>query len=75
MAIIEVLVGPPAYLVQKTQRDLAFLKFGAQEKTRTSTALRPQVPETCASTSSATWALNGLPYSIDLVNVNRVKFC
>src|ERR1700733_3758001 len=29
---------------------------GAQEKTRTSTALRPQVPETCASTNSATWA-------------------
>jgi hypothetical protein len=30
--------------------------FGAQEKTRTSTTLRPQVPETCASTNSATWA-------------------
>jgi hypothetical protein len=29
---------------------------GAQEKTRTSTASRPQVPETCASTNSATWA-------------------
>ena len=29
---------------------------GAQEKTRTSTTLRPQVPETCASTNSATWA-------------------
>ena len=32
---------------------------GAQEKTRTSTTLRPQVPETCASTNSATWA--GVP--------------
>ena len=31
-------------------------RHGAQEKTRTSTALRPQVPETCASTNSATWA-------------------
>src|SRR5579862_8618049 len=29
---------------------------GAQEKTRTSTTLLPQVPETCASTNSATWA-------------------
>jgi hypothetical protein len=29
---------------------------GAQEKTRTSTTFRPQVPETCASTNSATWA-------------------
>ncbi len=32
---------------------------GAQEKTRTSTTLRPQVPETCASTNSATWASCG----------------
>jgi hypothetical protein len=30
---------------------------GAQEKTRTSTTLLPQVPETCASTNSATWAI------------------
>ena len=29
---------------------------GAQEKTRTSTPRRAQVPETCASTNSATWA-------------------
>ena len=29
---------------------------GAQEKTRTSTTLRPQAPEACASTNSATWA-------------------
>src|SRR5260221_3267232 len=31
-------------------------RSGAQEKTRTSTTFRPQVPETCASTNSATWA-------------------
>jgi hypothetical protein len=34
------------------------LKDGAQEKTRTSTTLRSQVPETCASTNSATRALH-----------------
>src|SRR5215475_2842933 len=32
---------------------------GAQEKTRTSTTFRPQVPETCASANSATWATEG----------------
>ena len=35
--------------------------LGAQEKTRTSTTLRPQVPEPCASTNSATWASMGTP--------------
>ncbi len=33
---------------------------GAQEKTRTFTTLRPQVPETCASTNSATWAFRAV---------------
>src|ERR1700733_9657540 len=32
---------------------------GAQEKTRTFTSFRTQVPETCASTNSATWACTG----------------
>src|SRR5215471_3025805 len=32
---------------------------GAQEKTRTSTTFGPQVPETCASANSATWATEG----------------
>ena len=36
--------------------DAHLFDVGAQEKTRTSTTLRPQVPETCASTNSATWA-------------------
>ena len=36
--------------------ELSNAHFGAQEKTRTSTTLRPQVPETCASTNSATRA-------------------
>ena len=36
-----------------------YSQSGAQEKTRTSTTLRPQVPETCASTNSATWAIGG----------------
>ena len=42
---------------KKTERMARFFyEIGAQEKTRTSTTLRPQVPETCASTNSATWA-------------------
>ena len=32
------------------------VKFGAQEKTRTSTSIRPLAPEASASTNSATWA-------------------
>lgn len=36
---------------------------GAQEKTRTSTTFRPQVPETCASTNFATWAGDTTPLS------------
>src|SRR3546814_3532313 len=35
--------------------------FGAVEKTRTSTAFRPQRPQRCASTSSATTAHKRLP--------------
>ena len=33
------------------------LFFGAQERTRTFTYLRTLVPETSASTNSATWAI------------------
>ena len=33
-------------------------KFGAQERTRTSTTVRPLAPEASASASSATWALH-----------------
>jgi len=33
--------------------------YGAQEKTRTSKLLRALVPETSASTNSATWASQG----------------
>ena len=36
------------------QRDRA--KAGAQERTRTSTAVKPLAPEASASTNSATWA-------------------
>ena len=42
-------------------RRLGKRKTGAQERTRTFTALRPQVPETCASTNSATWAKGPAP--------------
>ena len=34
-----------------------FFYFGAEERTRTSTGLPPQVPETCVSTNSTTPAL------------------
>ncbi len=37
---------------------------GAQEKTRTSTTLRPLAPEASASTNSATWASGVFPANI-----------
>ncbi len=37
-------------------RNTYHTKNGAQEKTRTSTTLRPLAPEASASTNSATWA-------------------
>ena len=46
---------PDAVLSSPTPPSLAH-RLGAQEKTRTSTGFPPQVPETCASTNSATWA-------------------
>jgi hypothetical protein len=38
------------------QHIINVLGYGAQEKTRTSTTLRPLAPEASASTNSATWA-------------------
>jgi hypothetical protein len=37
----------------------AFLRCGAQERTRTFTAVKPLAPEASASTNSATWARAG----------------
>ena len=50
------LAGFAALLDRRRTRRRFVATYGAQEKTRTSTTLRPQVPETCASTNSATWA-------------------
>ena len=41
---------------QQQLRHKSFEMFGAQERTRTSTTLRPLAPEASASASSATWA-------------------
>ena len=48
--------GPCGPVCQSHEKRRNSACFGAQERTRTFTALRPQVPETCASTNSATWA-------------------
>ncbi len=42
--------------------------YGAQEKTRTSTAVKPLVPETSVSTNSTTWA-GDVNYS------DRFRYC
>ena len=44
--------GAPLWLLNFSVRE----ELGAQERTRTSTALRPLEPESSASASSATWA-------------------
>ena len=46
---------------------------GAQEKTRTSTTFLPQVPETCASTNSATWASRRTPARRDKPGLRRCQ--
>ena len=43
-------------------------KNGAQERTRTFTAVKPLAPEASASTNSATWALGG-------VTTDRLRAC
>ena len=47
--------GGPAWTSKQMSRDIPE-KNGAQEKTRTSTTVRPLAPEASASTNSATWA-------------------
>ena len=53
-------VGNGTFNLQKTKKavlsDSLSIEIGADEKNRTSTALRQQASETCASTSSATSA-------------------
>jgi hypothetical protein len=45
--------------------------YGAQERTRTSTTVKSLVPETSASTNSATWA--GVDCQRDSVRVNALS--
>src|SRR5690606_35313124 len=40
----------------KAEHELGFVQIGAQEKTRTSTAVRPLAPEASVSTNFTTWA-------------------
>src|SRR5512144_334644 len=47
-------------LAQKNSALAAPSRDGAQERTRTFTAVKPLAPEASASTNSATWAWSGL---------------
>lgn len=46
-------------LISPHFRDLMGMGNGAQERTRTFTAVKPLAPEASASTNSATWARAG----------------
>ena len=50
-------------------------KLGAQERTRTFTAVKPLAPEASASTNSATWACGGGYYGISRALVKLVMGC
>lgn len=50
--------------LRRLHRHLNKKKLGAQERTRTFTPLRELVPETSASTNSATWAGADIEYSM-----------
>ena len=53
-----------------------FEMFGAQERTRTSTTVRPLAPEASASASSATWALRPTHslYRLTVISVLSIFF-
>ena len=51
-----------------------FCHIGAQKRTRTSTPLRTQAPEACASTNSATWAGDVAVHYIRCNSMSTCKF-
>ena len=56
----------------RTVPDVLKQLYGAQKRTRTSTALRPLRPERSASTNSAIWALH---FAMGVRFKARVGFC
>src|SRR5206468_5161798 len=49
-----------AAFVESCSENCEYIRGGAQERTRTFTAVKPLAPEASASTNSTTWAQNGL---------------